>query len=73
MYLVYFAATAYTFENLPPVPDLVETLEGKVLSTEKDIIDGKHLVQRYGLQDYGGILGYTPTSLCHSHTVSTQY
>ena len=58
VYLIYFAAAAYTFENLPPVPDQVETLDGKVLFTGKDIVDGKHLVQRYGLQDYGSILGF---------------
>jgi nitric oxide reductase subunit B len=58
VYLIYFAAAAYTFENLPPIPDKVETFDGELLFTGKDIVDGKHLVQRYGLQDYGSILGF---------------
>lgn len=58
VYLIYFAAAAYTFQNLPPIPDRVVTTNGDILFTGQDIVEGKHLVQRYGLQDYGSILGF---------------
>ncbi|NOZ31176.1 MAG: hypothetical protein GXO68_04425, partial [Crenarchaeota archaeon] len=58
VYVVYFAAAAYTFMNLPPIPDQVVTTDGTVLFTKQDIIDGKYLVQKYGIQDYGSILGF---------------
>lgn len=58
VYVVYFAAAAYTFMNLPPIPDQVVTPDGTVLFTKQDIIDGKYLVQKYGIQDYGSILGF---------------
>ncbi len=58
VYVVYFAAAAYTFTHLPPLPDEVRGPEGQVLFTKQDIIEGKWLVQRYGIQDYGSILGF---------------
>ena len=57
VYIVYFAGAAYTFQNLPPIPDEVRGPSG-VLFTKSDIVEGKALVQRYGLQDYGSILGF---------------
>ncbi|MCE4627864.1 MAG: cbb3-type cytochrome c oxidase subunit I [Desulfurococcales archaeon] len=57
VYLVYFAGAAYTFQHLPPVPEEVRGPNG-VLFTGNDIVEGKALVQRYGLQDYGSILGF---------------
>ncbi len=58
VYVVYFAAAYYTFTNLPPIPYEVKTADGEVLFTKQDIIEGKYLVQRYGIQDYGSILGF---------------
>ncbi len=58
VYVFYFAAAAYTFANLPPIPDKVMTSNGEVLFTKNDIINGKYLVQKYGIQDYGSILGF---------------
>ncbi len=58
VYIVYFAGAAYTFQNLAPIPVEVKTTDGTVLFTYNDIIDGKYIVQRYGIQDYGSILGF---------------
>jgi len=58
VYVVYFAAAYYTFVNLPPIPEQVVTTDGEVLFTKQDIIEGKYLVQKYGIQDYGSILGF---------------
>ena len=58
VYVFYFAAAAYTFQNLPPIPESVVTSNGTVLFTKDDIIEGKYLVQRYGIQDYGSVLGF---------------
>ncbi len=58
VYIVYFAGAYYTFTNLPPIPDEVRTEDGRVLFTKDDIIQGKYIVQRYGLLDYGSFLGF---------------
>ncbi len=58
VYLIYFAGAWYTYEHLPPIPDEVRTQDGEVLFTGNDVVEGKWLVQRYGLQDYGSILGF---------------
>ncbi|MCE4625390.1 MAG: cbb3-type cytochrome c oxidase subunit I [Desulfurococcales archaeon] len=58
VYVIYFAAAAYTFQHLPPLPDKVQTDDGTVLFTKEDIIEGKRIVQRYGIQDYGSLLGF---------------
>ncbi len=58
VYAVYFAGAWYTFTNLPPLPVEVRSVDGELLFTYNDIVEGKRLVQRYGLQDYGSILGF---------------
>jgi nitric oxide reductase subunit B len=59
VYLVYAAMAVYTFQNLPPIPEKVVVKDtGEVLFTYSDIVEGKKLVQRYGLQDYGSFLGF---------------
>jgi len=58
VYIVYFAAAWYTFQNLPPLPDEVRSENGELLFTRSDIVEGKYVVQRYGLQDYGSFLGF---------------
>ncbi|BES81615.1 nitric-oxide reductase large subunit [Pyrodictium abyssi] len=58
VYVVYGVMAFYTFQNLPPVPDKVVTSTGETLFTGQDIVEGKALVQHYGLQDYGSFLGF---------------
>ncbi|ALL01353.1 putative nitric oxide reductase, cytochrome b subunit [Pyrodictium delaneyi] len=58
VYIVYGVMAFYTFQNLPPIPDKVVTETGELLFTGQDVVDGKVLVQRYGLQDYGSFLGF---------------
>ena len=58
VYLTYGVMAVYTFQHLPPLPEKVVTKDGKVLFTKQDIVEGKWLVQRYGIQDYGSFLGF---------------
>jgi nitric oxide reductase subunit B len=58
VYAAYFLGAHYTFTHLPPVPSEVLTENGEVLFTAEDIRDGKYLSQKYGIQDYGSILGF---------------
>lgn len=48
----------YTFTHLPPIPNEIVTTNGKVLFTKEQIIQGKYLFQKYGLMDYGSVLGF---------------
>ncbi|MEB3850981.1 MAG: nitric-oxide reductase large subunit [Desulfurococcales archaeon] len=58
VYAVYFAGAWYTYEHLPPIPVEVRTSDGRVLFTGDDVVEGKWINQRYGLQDYGSVLGF---------------
>ncbi|ABW01134.1 cbb3-type cytochrome c oxidase subunit I [Caldivirga maquilingensis] len=57
VYVIYGIMAWYTFTHLPPIPTAVETENGTVLFTRNDIIWGKYYFQKYGLMDYGSILG----------------
>ncbi|WP_291998891.1 cbb3-type cytochrome c oxidase subunit I [Caldivirga sp.] len=57
VYVVYGIMAYYTFTHLPPIPAKVVTQSGTVLFTSQDVIKGKYLFQKYGLMDYGSILG----------------
>lgn len=58
VYIVYGVMAFYTFQNLPPILDKAVTETGELLFTSQDVVEGKVLVQRYGLQDYGSFLGF---------------
>lgn len=58
VYVVWIAMSFYTFANLPPVPDKVVTSTGEVVFTSSEITSGKYLYQKYGLADYGSVLGF---------------
>ncbi|MEM4485318.1 MAG: nitric-oxide reductase large subunit [Sulfolobales archaeon] len=58
VYVVYFGMAYYTFTHMPPIPDEVVTKGGRILFTGDDIIQGKILAQKYGLLDYGSVLGF---------------
>ncbi|MGC8645839.1 MAG: cbb3-type cytochrome c oxidase subunit I [Thermoplasmata archaeon] len=58
VYLIWIAMSFYTFANLPPVPDKVVTTNGDVVFTSSEITTGKYLYQKYGLADYGSVLGF---------------
>ncbi len=57
VFIFSFALYAYTFTHFPPVPNEVIAQNGQVLFTKQDIILGKYYFQKYGLMDYGSILG----------------
>jgi nitric oxide reductase subunit B len=58
VYAAYLIGAYYTITHLPPIPSEVVTDSGKLLFTEIDIKEGKYLLQKYGLQDYGSVLGF---------------
>jgi nitric oxide reductase subunit B len=58
VYIVYIAMAVWTFYNLPPISEKVVTKSGQLLFTAQDVIEGKVLVQKYGLLDYGSFLGF---------------
>ncbi|MFN3803857.1 MAG: cbb3-type cytochrome c oxidase subunit I [Pyrobaculum sp.] len=58
VYVVYIAMAVWTFFNMPPIPERVETAGGKLLFTGRDVVEGKILAQKYGLLDYGSFLGF---------------
>ena len=58
VYIVWIAMSAYTFAYLPPVPDKVVTSDGQIIFTSNEITEGKYLYQKYGLADYGSVLGF---------------
>ena len=57
-YAVWAGASVYTFMHLPPIPREIVTSDGKVLFTYQQIVQGKYLYQKYGLADYGSVLGF---------------
>lgn len=57
VYLAYALMAPYTLANVPPIPSKVLTESGNVMFTGEDIVQGKYLFQKYGLMDYGSILG----------------
>lgn len=57
VYVIYGVMAWYTFTHLPPIPSEVVTKSGVVLFTYQDIVMGKYYFQKYGLMDYGSILG----------------
>ncbi|MEM0195456.1 MAG: cbb3-type cytochrome c oxidase subunit I [Thermoplasmatales archaeon] len=58
VYVIWLAMSAYTVAYLPPVPDKVITTDNQTVFTYKEITQGKYLYQKYGLADYGSILGF---------------
>lgn len=58
VYVVWLSMSAYTFTNLPPVPDKVVTSDGQMVFDYGQITSGKYLYQKYGLADYGSVLGF---------------
>jgi nitric oxide reductase subunit B len=58
VYVIWIAMSFYTFSNLPPVPDKVVTSDGQTIFTSNEITSGKYLYQKYGLADYGSVLGF---------------
>ncbi len=57
-YVVWLGMSAYTFAHLPPIPEKVITTNGQVIFTADQIKSGKYLYQKYGLADYGSVLGF---------------
>lgn len=53
--LIYFSANLG--KEVPPLPKVVKTTDGKVLYTQEDIIAGKGYFQQFGLMGYGTLLG----------------
>lgn len=53
--LIYF--TANLAKEVPPLPKQVVSVQGEVLYTYDDIVNGKAMFQEFDLMDYGTLLG----------------
>ena len=53
--LIYL--TAYMHKEVPPIPKEVKSVDGTVLYTHDDIVQGKAFFQEFGLMDWGSYLG----------------
>src|SRR5574344_619049 len=53
--LIYF--TANLAKEVPPLPKQVVSVEGEILYTYDDIVNGKAMFQQFDLMDYGSRLG----------------
>lgn len=49
--------TVYTYENIPPVPESVETTDGSTLFDHNEIKAGQAVFQKHNLMGYGTLLG----------------
>lgn len=58
VYALYIALAWYTLTHMPPIPKEVVTQSGEVLFTGQDVVEGKALMQKYGLFDYGSFWGF---------------
>jgi hypothetical protein len=50
--------TYYTYNDEPPIPELVKDTAGTVLFTRGDIMAGQQIFLRNGLMEYGSIFGH---------------
>lgn len=61
-FLVGFAVLGYLALRIhreqPPVPRQVQTVDGKLLFSEADIMAGQHLFQKRGLMQFGTLFGH---------------
>lgn len=53
--LIYFSANLG--KEVPPLPSVVKSSDGKILYTQEDIVEGKGYFQEFGLMGYGTLLG----------------
>src|SRR5262249_41778838 len=50
--------TYYTYNDEPPIPDLVKRTDGTTLFTRTDIMDGQQVFLGNGLMEYGSVFGH---------------
>src|SRR5262245_28978096 len=50
--------TYYTYNDEPPIPEVVKDVKGAVLFTRSDIMAGQQIFLGYGLMEYGSIFGH---------------
>src|SRR5215813_15060691 len=50
--------TYYTYNDEPPIPEVVKTTNGSTLFTREDIMAGQQIFLRNGLMEYGSIFGH---------------
>lgn len=53
--LIYYTANLH--KEVPPIPSVVKSIDGEVLYTREDIIQGKGYFQEFDLMDWGTLLG----------------
>ncbi|MCF6092440.1 nitric-oxide reductase large subunit [Microaerobacter geothermalis] len=56
-FTVLIAGGLWIFKTMAPQPGTIQTTNGQVVSTIKEIKGGQAVWQKYGLMDYGSVLG----------------
>ena len=51
------AGTWLSYQAAPPIPDTVESENGKTVVTDESVREGKQAFRQYGLMNRGSILG----------------
>ncbi len=57
-FTVMIAGGGWIYKNTAPIPERVVTPDGSVLTTQAQILGGQAVYQKYGLMDYGTVLGH---------------
>ncbi len=57
-FLVLGILAYMTYSDEPPLPARMVTQSGDVLFTSRDVMDGMHVFERYGLMEYGTVYGH---------------
>ena len=50
--------TYYTYNDEPPIPEVVKSANGSILFTRADIMAGQQIFLRNGIMEYGSIFGH---------------
>jgi len=57
-FTVMLVGGGWIYKNQAPIPDRVVGPDGSVLTTKAQILGGQAVYQKYGLMDYGTVLGH---------------
>lgn len=57
-FTVMLVGGGWIYKNQAPIPDQVVTADGKALTNREQILGGQAVYQKYGLMDYGTVLGH---------------
>lgn len=57
-FTIMLVGGAWIYKNSAPIPGQVVTPTGELLTTKEQILGGQAVYQKYGLMDYGSVMGH---------------